>query len=55
MPDHTIKLKLNAQQVELLDNTVARGEAADRVSLIRRALIEFATSQSAPKSPPGEQ
>jgi Arc/MetJ-type ribon-helix-helix transcriptional regulator len=42
MPDRTITLKLNQQQLELLDRTIARGEAADRPELIRRALREYA-------------
>jgi len=38
----TVKVVLNQQQLELLDNTVARGIAPDRESLIRTALKEFA-------------
>jgi Arc/MetJ-type ribon-helix-helix transcriptional regulator len=38
----TVKVVLNQQQLELLDNTVARGIAPDRESLIRTALREFA-------------
>jgi uncharacterized protein len=40
MPNHTITLRLNQQQLELIDRTVAKGMAADRVALIRRALHE---------------
>jgi Arc/MetJ-type ribon-helix-helix transcriptional regulator len=38
----TVKVVLNHQQLELLDNTVVRGIAPDRESLIRTALKEFA-------------
>ena len=38
----TIVLKLNQQQLELLDRTVARGAAPDREALIRLALREHA-------------
>ena len=38
----TVNVVLNQQQLELLDNTVARGIAPDRESLIRTALKEFA-------------
>jgi metal-responsive CopG/Arc/MetJ family transcriptional regulator len=42
MATRTIVLKLNQQQLELLDRTVAKGAAADRKSLIRRAIREHA-------------
>jgi len=42
MNGRTVTLKLNQQQRELIDRTVARGEAADRQDLIRRALREYA-------------
>lgn len=42
MTSKTVVLKLNQQQLELIDRTVARGEAADRVALVRRALRELA-------------
>lgn len=37
-----IILKLNQQQLELLDRTIAKGVAADRASLVRLALREYA-------------
>ena len=37
-----VTLKLNQQQFELLDRTVARGVAPDRVALVRLALREYA-------------
>ena len=42
MTEHRIVLKLTQQQFELLDRTVARGVAPDRVALVRKALREFA-------------
>jgi Arc/MetJ-type ribon-helix-helix transcriptional regulator len=44
-----IKLRLNQQQLELIDKTVKEGEAADRAELVRRALKEFV--QARPTSP----
>ena len=40
-----IKLRLNQQQLELIDNTVKAGESNSRDDLIRRALREFARAQ----------
>ncbi|MEO8296849.1 MAG: DUF1989 domain-containing protein, partial [Burkholderiales bacterium] len=40
MAQHTVTLQLNQQQLELIDRTVARGGAPDRVALVRRALRE---------------
>lgn len=42
MSTRHIVLKLNQQQIELIDKTVANGEAADRAALARRALKEYA-------------
>lgn len=42
MDEHTVILKLNQQQLELLDRTVARGTAPDRASLVKLALREYA-------------
>lgn len=36
-----IKLRLNQQQLELIDNTIRAGESNSRDDLIRRALREF--------------
>jgi Arc/MetJ-type ribon-helix-helix transcriptional regulator len=45
---------LNQQQLELIDNSVAAGEAASREDLIRRALREFGeTETSVPGGKPG--
>lgn len=38
----TVTLRLNQQQLALLDRTIAKGAASDRVALIRRALAETA-------------
>jgi Arc/MetJ-type ribon-helix-helix transcriptional regulator len=42
MSEKTVTLKLNQQQLELLDRTIAQGVAQDRVALVRLALREFA-------------
>ena len=45
MPDETVvTLKLNQQQLELVDRTVARGVAPDRAALVRLALREYAAA-----------
>jgi metal-responsive CopG/Arc/MetJ family transcriptional regulator len=41
MPGKTVVLKLNQQQIELLDKTVPRAGMPDREALIRRALREY--------------
>lgn len=46
MSTKTVTVVLNQQQLELLDNTVARGIAPDRESLIRMALNEFAAKHA---------
>jgi hypothetical protein len=45
MSDRVVKLRLNQQQLELLDRTIAGGAASDRVALIRRALREAAAKR----------
>jgi hypothetical protein len=42
-----VTLKLNQQQLELIDRTVARGAASDRIALIRLALREQGAKQGA--------
>ena len=42
MPEQTVTLKLNQQQLDLIDRTVAKGEAAGREDLVRRALRDYA-------------
>lgn len=46
MAGRTVTLKLNAQQIELLDRTIAQGLAPDRVTLVRLALRELAARQA---------
>lgn len=46
----TVVLKLNQQQLELLDRTIAQGVAPDRVSLVRLALSEYAANRAAEKA-----
>ena len=51
VPGKLVTLKLNQQQLELLDRTIARGAAQDREALIRRALREYAAKHPQPKAP----
>jgi metal-responsive CopG/Arc/MetJ family transcriptional regulator len=44
MAQHEVVVVINQQQAELLDKTIARGHAADRPALVRRALREFAAT-----------
>jgi Arc/MetJ-type ribon-helix-helix transcriptional regulator len=47
MAETVIKLRLNQQQLELIDRTIAQGVAPDRVSLVRLALREYAAARIA--------
>ena len=47
MTDTVIKLRLNQQQLELMDRTIARGVAPDRVALVHLALREYAAARKA--------
>jgi hypothetical protein len=47
MSETVVKLRLNQQQLELLDRTIAQGVAPDRVSLVRLALREYAAQRKA--------
>jgi Arc/MetJ-type ribon-helix-helix transcriptional regulator len=48
MPNETdVTLKLNQQQLELIDRTIARGVAPDRAALVRLALREYAAGHAA--------
>lgn len=47
MTETIIKLRLNQQQLELMDRTIAQGVAPDRVSLVRLALREYAAARRA--------
>jgi hypothetical protein len=42
MPARTVILKLNQQQLELIDRTIAKGAAVDRAALVRLAIREQA-------------
>lgn len=55
MTRHTVTLRLNQQQLELIDRTVARGAAADRVALVRRALLERGQPAPVREKPPAPQ
>ena len=43
-----VVLKLNQQQLELLDRTIVRGVAEDRAGLVRLALHEYAAAHKRP-------
>jgi Arc/MetJ-type ribon-helix-helix transcriptional regulator len=47
MAETVIRLQLNQQQLELMDRTIARGVASDRVALVRLALREYAAARKA--------
>ncbi len=47
MAEQVIKLQLNQQQLELMDRTIARGVAPDRIALVRLALREYAAARQA--------
>ena len=47
MTETVVKLRLNQQQLELIDRTIAQGVAPDRVSLVRLALRETAAARKA--------
>jgi hypothetical protein len=47
MTETVVKLRLNQQQLELMDRTIAQGVAPDRVSLVRLALREYAVARKA--------
>jgi hypothetical protein len=47
MAQNVIKLQLNQQQLELMDRTIARGVAPDRIALVHLALREYAAARKA--------
>jgi hypothetical protein len=47
MAERLIKLRLNQQQLELIDRTIAQGVASDRIALVRLALREYAAARKA--------
>jgi hypothetical protein len=47
MAETVVKLRLNQQQLELIDRTIAQGVAPDRVALVRLALHEYAAARKA--------
>jgi Arc/MetJ-type ribon-helix-helix transcriptional regulator len=44
MAETTVRLRLNQQQLELIDNSIKAGEGSSREDLVRRALREFAAA-----------
>jgi metal-responsive CopG/Arc/MetJ family transcriptional regulator len=51
MQERIVVLKLNQQQLELLDRTIQGGAAPDRVKLVRLALREYAARHLAAPGP----
>jgi metal-responsive CopG/Arc/MetJ family transcriptional regulator len=47
MAETVVKMRLNQQQLELMDRTIAQGVAPDRVALVRLALREYAAAHKA--------
>lgn len=47
MTETIVKLRLNQQQLELMDRTIAQGVATDREALVRLALREYAAARKA--------
>jgi hypothetical protein len=47
MTETIVKLRLNLQQLELIDRTIAHGVAANREALVRLALREYAAARNA--------
>ena len=47
MTQTIVRLRLNQQQLELMDRTIAQGVAADREALVRLALREYAAGRKA--------
>jgi hypothetical protein len=47
MAEMVVKLRLNQQQLELMDRTIAQGVAVDRVALVHLALHEYAAARKA--------
>jgi Arc/MetJ-type ribon-helix-helix transcriptional regulator len=47
MAEMVVTLRLNQQQLELMDRTIAQGIAVDRVALVRLALREYADARKA--------
>jgi len=47
MAETVVKLRLNQQQLELIDRTIAQGVAPDRLALVRLALHEYAAARKA--------
>jgi len=54
MAQKLVSVALNQQQLELIDNTIARGTAADRAELFRKALKEYSTAHR-PASTPSDR
>ena len=55
MQGTTVVLRLNQQQLELVDRTVSLGAAANRAALVRRALREYAERRAAETAAPATE
>lgn len=42
MSERTVRIALNQQQLELIDRTIEKGMASDRVTLVKHALRAYA-------------
>jgi hypothetical protein len=47
MTEKVVTLRLNQQQLELMDRTIANGVAGDRAALVHLALREYAAARKA--------
>jgi hypothetical protein len=54
MDGKIVRLKLNQQQMELLDRTIATGIAPGREELVRLALREYAAAHAAEPGKPAD-
>jgi Arc/MetJ-type ribon-helix-helix transcriptional regulator len=54
MAETVVKLRLNQQQLELIDRTIAQGLAPDRVALVRLALHEYSAARKAEANKSGK-
>jgi hypothetical protein len=50
MAEMVVTLRLNQQQLELMDRTIAQGVAVDRVALVHLALHEYTAVRKVEKA-----
>jgi Arc/MetJ-type ribon-helix-helix transcriptional regulator len=51
LAETVITVRLNQQQLELMDRTIANGVASDRAALVRLAVREYAAARMAETKP----